>query len=82
MPNPLLFLSRPAPAPYFHLFFLIFQIPPSEGGNQTLLPPLLEKKNCVWEGLEWVGGFQTMRFQLWFPNYELAKKTPEQSFYC
>ena len=49
------------PCPVLPPPFLIFQILPSEGSNQTLLPPL--KKVCV---------FQT----------ELAKKTPEQSFYC
>ena len=33
-------LRRPAPGPYFHPLFLIFQIPaPSRGGNQNLLPP-------------------------------------------
>ena len=31
-------LRRPAPALYFHSLCLIFQIPPSGGGNQNLLP--------------------------------------------
>ena len=30
-------LRRPAPAPYFHLLFLVFQIPPSRGRNQIML---------------------------------------------
>ena len=42
--------------------YLIFQIPFSEGGDQTLLSPL--KKVCVWagggEGGAGGGGFQTM----------------------
>ena len=37
------FLRGPAPAPYFHPLFLIFQIPPSGGGNQNLLPPTLKR---------------------------------------
>ena len=43
--------------------FLIFSDSPSDGGNQTLLPPLQKKSLCV---------------RGWgFPNYVLAKKTPE-----
>ena len=43
--------------------FLIFSDSPSEGGNQTLLLPFRKKCVCV---------------RGWgFPNYELAKKTPE-----
>ena len=36
-------LRRPAPAPYFHPLFLIFQIPPSGEGNQNSLPSPLKK---------------------------------------
>ena len=36
-------LREPAPAPYFHPLFLIFQIPPSWGGNQNLLAPTLKR---------------------------------------
>ena len=53
--------------------FSIFQIPPSEGGNQTLLP-LSKKSVCL---LFFLGGEV-----LGISNYELAKKIPEQSFYC
>ena len=42
-------LRGPAPAPYFHPLFLIFQIPPSRGGKQNLLLPALQRR-----------GFQTM----------------------
>ena len=38
MPRPLL-LRRPAPAPYAHILFLIFQSPPSGGGIENLLLP-------------------------------------------
>ena len=41
--SPLKRLRRPAPAPYFHPIFIIFQIPPSGEGNQNLLPPPLKK---------------------------------------
>ena len=36
-------LREPAPAPYFHLLFLIFQIPTLGGGNQNLLSPTLKR---------------------------------------
>ena len=36
-------LRESASAPYFHPLFLIFQIPPSGGGNQNLLPPALKQ---------------------------------------
>ena len=40
-------LREPAPAPYFHPLFLIFQIPPSRRGNQqNFLLPTLNK----WRG--------------------------------
>ena len=37
-------LRRTAPAPYFHSLFLIFQISPSRGGNQNLLPLTLKRR--------------------------------------
>ena len=45
-------LRGPAPAPYFHPFSLIFQIPLfSGGGNQNLLPALpsfkTKKRVCI-----------------------------------
>ena len=36
-------LRRPAPAPYFHPLFKIFQIPPSGVVNQNLLPRPFKK---------------------------------------
>ena len=35
-------LRGPAPAPYFHPLFLIFQIPLSGRGNQNLFTPALK----------------------------------------
>ena len=64
--------------------FLIFQIPPSEGGNQTLLPPF-KKSMCVYVCVcvcvrVCVCGVAEGRVQNC--EFELAKKTPEQYFYC
>ena len=62
-------LRGPATAPYFHLFFLIFQVPPSCGGSQNLLHPCFENGGGGGGGGR--GGVQTMLYTIFIRKTNL-----------
>ena len=64
LPPPL--LRRPAPAPYFHPLFLIFQISPLQWRISKFTPPPLKRKG--WGRTMWkVKGTRTLLKLFWWP---------------
>ena len=53
-------LRGPAPAPYFHPLFLIFQIPPSGRGNHNLLLPFWGPNYAFLNTLSHLANFASM----------------------
>ena len=60
--------------PYFHLLFLIFQIPSSDWGNQNLLPKIYFPTKCG-SKLEDYGALEIYKFikTSWFYKYQIYK---------